>query len=160
MRGEKDDPSESLQLALENLSRVQKVEPSKVDLSRAAPETSATIEALQDYMNRPKGTLAQPRAEYLEPFSETADKYIKASDKEGEWTRQTRAQNEATLRLFAGFIRDKNISKVERRDVALFIDEIRDLSPHWGRSPKTKQRTFQEIKRVHGGHPKVYQMPP
>jgi integrase len=86
--------------------------------------------------------------EFKAPFSRTASDYIKDRQRAGASNRltdQTVAQSEAVYRLFAHHIGDRPLLSVERRTATQFFDKVKRLDANWGRSPKTKERTLDEL---------------
>jgi len=61
------------------------------------------------------------------------------------WTAQTRAQNAATLRLFASEYGDLPLSDVTRRETAAFIDKLNKLDPQWPRHAEVKDATLADL---------------
>ena len=106
----------------------------------------ARLDALNDYEAERAGRRPRHREAYALPVSEAATGYLKEVGKEA--SKQTVGQYEATLRLLADYLKDKPLAKVTRRDVASFLDEIEEFDPNWGRSPKTKERSFKELKAL------------
>ncbi len=120
------------------------IEPSDLD-----DETRAKLDALVDYQKEQRtGRKTKPKQTYQETFEETAEQYIEYASK--EWTSQTTGQTEAVFRLFKDYIKNRPLALVREEDVAGFLDEAETLSPHWGRSPKTKERSLAEIKALYG----------
>lgn len=89
-----------------------------------------------------------------EAFADTARRYIEEiqRDPAAKLTEQTRGQYEAVYRLFDQWAGSPNLDDVDRKQAAEFLDKIATLDPHWGRSPQTKQRKFNEIIREYGNH--------
>lgn len=89
-----------------------------------------------------------------EPFADAARRYIEEiqRDPSAKLTEQTRGQYEAVYRLFDQWAERPSIDEIGRKQAALFLDKIATLDPHWGRSPQTKQRTFNEIIKEFGDH--------
>jgi integrase len=87
-------------------------------------------------------------------FSVAAQDYIaeKQRDAAAKLTEQTRGQYEAVYRLFASWANDPTLDAVEVSDAADFLDQVAKLDPNWGRSPKTKERTFADIALLFGDH--------
>ncbi|MBB4286754.1 site-specific integrase [Roseospira goensis] len=113
------------------------------------PITEAKIHALQDYAAERRGETVKTKAVYAMTINEAAKRYLDAIAK--EITLQTRGQYEATFRLFADFMDDKPLRDVTRRDAAAFLEELARFSPTWGRSPKTKDRSFADLKALYAG---------
>lgn len=86
--------------------------------------------------------------EFKEPFSRTAAAYILDRQRPGASNRltdQTVAQSEAVYRLFAHHVGDAPLRSVTRRLASQFFDKVKRLDANWGRSPKTKERTLDEL---------------
>jgi len=86
--------------------------------------------------------------EFKAPFSRTASDYIKDRQRAGASNRltdQTVAQSEAVYRLFAHHIGDAPLRMTTRRVASQFFDKVKRLDANWGRSPKTKERTLDEL---------------
>ncbi|WP_172965641.1 site-specific integrase [Agrobacterium sp. FDAARGOS_525] len=89
-----------------------------------------------------------------EAFAEAARRYIEEvqRDPSAKLTEQTRGQYEAVYRLFDQWAGKPFLHEVNRKQAADFLDKIATLDPHWGRSPQTKQRTFDDIFKEFGNH--------
>lgn len=86
--------------------------------------------------------------EYQEPFSRTAAAYLSDRQRPGASNRltdQTVAQSEAVYRLFAHHTNNAPLRLTTRRVASQFFDKIKRLDANWGRSPKTKERTLDEL---------------
>jgi integrase len=59
-------------------------------------------------------------------------------------------QYEAAYRLFDSFAKQPCLGDVDRRMASEFLDKVATLHPHWGRSPATKKRSFDEIIAAYG----------
>lgn len=118
-------------------------------LEELPPDLQARWDALEDYRNLRRGKNPKHRHRYGMTVREAADGFLKDVGKTA--THQTVGQYEAALRLFVDFTGNKVIGLVSKRDVSRFIDEVEQFDPHWGRSPKTKDRSFSEIKALFGG---------
>ncbi|MFC4351689.1 DUF6538 domain-containing protein [Fodinicurvata halophila] len=114
------------------------------------PETQAKIDGLNDFRKYQSGEEVTPAPVYAMTFSEAGKAYLEAN--RGVLVEQTRLQYETAARLFAEHVDDKPVSKVTARDAVAFFDIIRRFDPLWGRSPKTKERTFKELQRLYGSH--------
>jgi integrase len=115
----------------------------------------ARLKALQDALSERRGQ-EPPRRKEMEPtFAETVDDYLTWwGQQHGLKESNTRQQKEATYRLFSGFFGNRPISEVRKSDAVGFMDELRGLNPHWGKSGKAKKMTWQELLKEYGGHPK------
>lgn len=116
------------------------------ELEAVRADLQARFDALQDYKAKAMGRKPKPRPAYSMKVSEAVQGFLREVGKTA--TKQTTGQYEASLRLFADFTGDKPIADVTRRDVASFLDEIEQFDPQWGRSPKTKKRSFEELKAM------------
>lgn len=112
------------------------------------PDLAAEFQAITDYSREARGEQVD-RGAYALRFSEAARAYL--ASRKGTMTQQTTAQHEAVYRLFAGFIGDKAFARVGRGDVVRFLDEVREFDPDWGRSPKTKGRSWNALKALYQG---------
>jgi len=86
--------------------------------------------------------------EFKAPFSRTASDYINDRQRAGasnRLTAQTVAQSEAVYRLFAHHIGDAPLRTTTRRIASQFFDKVKRLDANWGRPPKTKERTLDEL---------------
>jgi integrase len=113
------------------------------ELDDLPPDLQARLDALQDYRREALGKKVARRSIYSTTVREAADGFLREAGKTA--MKQTIGQYEAVLRLFTDFTNNKPMGEVKRRDVALFLDEVEQLHPHWGRSPKTKERSFADI---------------
>jgi hypothetical protein len=66
-------------------------------------------------------------------FREAAARYVadRMRDPAAAWTAQTRAQNEATFRLFADYAGDAVLASIWRDDVAEFLSTVARLPRLW-----------------------------
>lgn len=119
-------------------------QPGEVD-----PVTEAEIHALQNYAAERRGEAVRTRPVYALTISESSRMYLEAIAK--EVTHQTRGQYEAVFRLFADFMNDAPVRDVTRRDAARFLEEVARFDPMWGRSPKTKDRSFADLQTLYAG---------
>lgn len=118
----------------------------EAELAALPADVQARLHAWDDYRTARQGRTPARRIEYTTTVSEAAEGFLREIRKTA--AQQTIGQYEAALRLFSDFVRDKPIARVSRRDVARFLDEIEQFDPNWGRSPKTKERSFDEIKEL------------
>jgi integrase len=88
-------------------------------------------------------------------FSDAAKRYLEEAqrDASAKLTEQTKGQYEAAFRLFSGWAGDVSLDEIAKPKAAAFLDTIATLSPHWGRHPDTKKRTFADIVKEFGKHP-------
>lgn len=86
-------------------------------------------------------------------ISEAVTRYVEEikRDPNAKATDQTIAQNAAVFRLFEQFAKDALLASITRADASRFLDTVASLHPHWGRSPKTKSLSLDEILRKFGG---------
>ncbi len=112
--------------------------------------TLAKLAAITDAVTEEAEGAFKPRREYMEPFSGTTARFLVEQKRKGN-TAQSIAQDGAVLRLFGDHVKDRPLSRIHRVDVAGFLDIVRSLSPAWGRSPKTKERSLKEIQALFGG---------
>ncbi|BCP52688.1 hypothetical protein K32_13050 [Kaistia sp. 32K] len=108
-----------------------------------SPEVAAALGAIRAAQHG-KGGIP---AEYGTPFSELAERFNKdrQRDSRSSLSDQTISQREAVYRLFKDHIKDAALAVVDVRTASEFFDRVKKLHPHWGRSPKTKSRSFNEI---------------
>jgi len=111
------------------------------------PDLQARWDALIDYRAKLAGAVPPNTLSYALPFSECSKLYLDTSHT--GTTNQTRAQHESVYRLFADFVGDKPLQRVTKLDAVQFFDEVVDLHPDWGRSPKTKERSYKDIKALY-----------
>lgn len=80
-------------------------------------------------------------------FSEAAERYLAEiqRDPAARLTEQTVAQAQAVHRLFRDYTRDSALADVTRAMAGEFLDTVATLDPNWGRSPKTKERTLEDL---------------
>lgn len=85
-------------------------------------------------------------------FKEAADAFLKQAqrDQSAKLTAQTIGQYEATFRLFDDWADRPGLTQVSRAQAADFLEAVSKLSPTWGRSPKTKTRTFAQLAEKFG----------
>lgn len=85
-------------------------------------------------------------------FADVAARFIaeKQRDPAAALTAQTVGQYEAAYRLFDSFATRACLGDVDRRLASEFLDKVATLDPHWGRSPATKKRSFDEIIAAYG----------
>ncbi len=113
----------------------------------------ARLAALQDALAEHRGERPERRRELEPSFSETASDYLKWwAMQDGLKDSNTRQQKEATYRLFGGFIGDRPLLEVRKADAVEFMDALRSLNPHWGKSGKAKHMSWQEVQREFGAH--------
>ena len=86
-------------------------------------------------------------------FSDAAKAYIEElqRDPDASLTQQTIGQYEAVHRLFSDFSKDAALREVTRAMASEFLATVATLAPSWGRSPKTKELTLDELLKRHGG---------
>lgn len=89
------------------------------------------------------------------PFSEAAQRYLEETqrDPDAALTQQTVGQSEAVFRLFKDFCRDAPLVDITRAEAGEFLSTVATLDRHWGRSPKTKERSLEDLLELYGGHP-------
>lgn len=87
-------------------------------------------------------------------FKEVAERYLEEvqRDSSARITAQTHGQYEAVFRLFDQWASSPTLDEIDRAKASQFLTQISSLDPHWGRSSKTKQRTFSEIMKLYGNH--------
>jgi hypothetical protein len=85
-------------------------------------------------------------------FADVAARFIaeKQRDPAAALTAQTVGQYEAAYRLFDSFAKQPCLGDVDRPLASEFLDKLAKLDPHWGRSPATKERSFDEIMEAFG----------
>lgn len=93
--------------------------------------------------------------QYRMTFSEAAAGYLAAQrrDLKAKSTEQTLTLSSAVFRLFTDYANDPPMHKVDRKLVAGFLDKASNLMPDWGRSPKTKERSFAELLKLSEASP-------
>ena len=86
------------------------------------------------------------------PISEAAALFIDElqRDPNAKLTEQTIKQNEAVYRLFKDFTKDAPLTAIDRSIAASFLNTIAKLDPHWGRSPKAKEKTLAQLMTEYG----------
>jgi integrase len=89
-------------------------------------------------------------------FKEAAARFIEEAqrDLQAKWTEQTRLQYEATYRLFDQWAEGPTLDTVTRDKASAFLDAVAKFNPNWGRSPETKRRTFADLAKLYGDHPR------
>jgi integrase len=86
--------------------------------------------------------------EFRQPFSRTAAAYIADRQRPGSSDRltdQTVSQMEAVYRLYRDHSDDAPLRLTTRKTAAAFFDKLKRLDAHWGRSPKTKERSLDDL---------------
>lgn len=109
-----------------------------------SPEVEAELAAIKAVVDGVAGT---PDA-YRTPFSRLAADYLKDRQRPGASARlkaQTVAQMEAVYRLFRDHTDDAPLSVATRRVASQFFDKLKRLDANWGRSPRTKSRTLDQL---------------
>ena len=88
-------------------------------------------------------------------FSEAAKSYLEEiqRDKSASISPQTQGQYEAVYRLFDQWGDGPVLEDIDRSKASKFLDVVSKLDPYWGRSSKTKGRSFKEIEQLYGNHP-------
>ncbi|WP_431855004.1 DUF6538 domain-containing protein [Azospirillum sp.] len=113
------------------------------------PVTQARIDALNDYQREVQGRTVKAKSAYGMPFGECAKKYLDSV--KPELKKQTICQYEAVFRLFKDFIADKPMRLITLKDAVGFLDIVAQFDPNWGRSPKTKSRSFKDLQELYSG---------
>ena len=121
------------------------------ELDSLPDDLQARLDALHDYQEEARGAEPHDTPEYGMSVSEAARGYLARLSRDKK-TQQTAAQYGSTLRLFAEFLGDPAVRQLRRKHVLDFIEEVERFDPNWGRSPKTKERSWEELVRK-------YQMP-
>ncbi|WP_114097837.1 site-specific integrase [Thalassospira profundimaris] len=87
-------------------------------------------------------------------FRDVAKRYLEQTQRHpsSRLTQQTIAQYQVVHRLFDEWAGRPTLEEVTRQQAAEFIEVVSTLDPYWGRSPKTKQRSFSEIMERFGNH--------
>lgn len=114
-----------------------------------SPVQEAMWDAIQDHQRDLKGKQAKAASRYGLKISEARDRYLSRLEQGGD--RQTIRQHGTTLTRFAEFLSDKSLQSVTKADVGRFMGVLETLNPNWGKSPKDKVRSFEEIRRRYGG---------
>jgi integrase len=116
------------------------------------PAEAARLAGFQDAIAELQRRPVEPRPELEPSFAETVEDYLTDwSTKQGLKPSNTRAQKEATYRLFGSFMGDRPIREVRRSDAARFMAALRRTNPHWSRPGRAKERTWDEVQREFGG---------
>ncbi len=107
------------------------------------PEVEAAIAAIRNA----RSNRSEPPPEYQTSFSEIAERYLEDRQRhEAEALKaQTVAQMEAVYRLFNDHIGGKALATVDRKVATAFIDKVKRLSSNWGRLPRAKERSLDEL---------------
>jgi len=87
-------------------------------------------------------------------FRDVAKRYLEEiqRDSTARITAQTQGQYEAVFRLFDQWADAPDLEDIDRTKASKFLTLVSSLDPHWGRSSKTKERTFSEIIELYGNH--------
>ncbi len=87
-------------------------------------------------------------------FKDVATRYLEEiqRDSGARITAQTQGQYEAVFRMFDQWAGNPELDDIDRVKASKFLTLISSLDPHWGRSAKTKERTFSEIMELYGNH--------
>lgn len=87
-------------------------------------------------------------------FKDVATRYLEEvqRDRSASITAQTKGQYEAVYRLFDQWGNSPTFEDIDRAKASKFLTLISGLDPNWGRSSKTKGRTFSEIMELYGNH--------
>jgi hypothetical protein len=130
-------------IAEREASRLGFPELSLAPVHQVSAEVEAALSAIRAAQ---KGSSAVP-AKYGTPFSELARRFIedRQRDSRSNLSDQTISQREAVYRLFQSYCKDGALAVVDARMASDFFDKVKRLHPHWGRSPKTKARSFDEV---------------
>ena len=88
-------------------------------------------------------------------FREAAERHVadRMRDPNAAWTAQTRAQNEATFRLFGDHVGRATLASIGRDDVAEFLSTVARLHRDDGRSPAAKGLPLAELLMRYSGPP-------
>jgi integrase len=118
-----------------------------LDISEVPPEFVAPdVDAALTAIKTARSNSPMPER-FKAPFSELAKRFIedRQRDSRASLADQTISQREAVYRLFQSHTNDGALAVVDVRAASEFFDKVKRLHPHWGRSPKTKSRSFAEI---------------
>tara|TARA_R110002049_G_scaffold52872_26_gene148354 strand:+ start:50840 stop:52414 length:1575 start_codon:yes stop_codon:yes gene_type:complete len=87
-------------------------------------------------------------------FKDIAARYLEEiqRDSAARITAQTQGQYEAVFRLFDQWADGPELDDIDRAKASKFLTLVSGLDPHWGRSSKTKERSFSEIMELYGNH--------
>lgn len=115
----------------------------------------ASIETRHPHGSIRDGAATRSELRRGEPFSTTAARYVaeRMRDPNAAWTEQTRHQNEVTFRLFADHVGDATLTSIRRPDVADFLETVGRLHRDYGRSPKSKGLTLDQLLERYPGPP-------
>ena len=134
----------------------QQIDRMAAEIGEAAlsePE-AARLAALQDAKQALAGQPIAPRPELELPWKELTAAYLASWKAQGGLKpTNTEQQKRATFALFGGYWRDRPIRGVKRVDVVRFMDDLRKLAPEWGRPPRARTMTWQELQLKFGGGP-------
>jgi hypothetical protein len=119
----------------------------------APPQGSPAWEAALHFLQELNGKRPELPARYRMTFDEAAKGYLAEHrrDPKARLTGQTLGQAEAVFRLFNDYCRgrdgrgDDTLGSITKERAARFLDDVARLSPTWGRSPKTKTRSFWQL---------------
>lgn len=127
--------------------RVGETELSRLDAARLA----ALNDAAREIQGRPV-----PRRNELEPdWADLASDYMKLwQTQHGLKPSNTAAQKRATYGLFGAFWKGRPIRGVRKKDAATFVDALRQMDPHWARTPDNRKLSWSELQERFGNRPK------
>jgi integrase len=130
---------------LDEIMRRQRVaETEEIDPNQVPPDLKGRFDALQDYQLRSKGEEPPRRIEYEQKLSEAIGD-LEAHQRRGGLKEQTINNYSRHLARFADFLGDKPVLQLTRRDVALFIEELSELSPSYGKAGVDKQLSWKQL---------------
>lgn len=112
-------------------------------LENISPVAAAHIDALEARRTELLGERPVAPKKYALSLSEAIRGYLETA--RARKTAQTAGQAEAVLRLFLGYIGDRPVNQLTKRDVRGFIEEVERFDPHWGRRPGAKNLTWDQL---------------
>jgi integrase len=116
------------------------------------PDLEARADGLMDGREEYYEGEVAPRIEYEPTFKEIADTWLDDwKSKNGNKETNTVAQYESTIRLFESYHGPEPTRRITRRNAVAFFDDLATFDPNWGRSPKTKLRSFKDLKLLYAG---------
>lgn len=107
------------------------------------PIVEAAVEAIRAARRRDETVPTR----YRTSFKDLSAQFLtqRQRDPASQLTQQTIAQMEATFRLFGDHIAGGPLAGVDRKIAAGFFDRVGQLDRYWGRSPRTKDRSLDEL---------------
>lgn len=140
-----DPVSDGIELAIDDIAE-------EVGQRELTDLQQATLTALKDARNEREGKPAPTRVEYDPSWTELTDDYMRLWATKGNLkASNTASQKRATFTLFGKFWKGKPIRDVRKKDAAAFHDALRQMDPHWSRSPTLRSLTWDALQTACGG---------